>query len=101
MVVLPLPLCFRLVEEMLLERSIDISYETIHRRRLKFDVTYARPLRGKKGRPDHIWYLDEMQLIVRRQDLRHSLRREIAESGLRLEGRFRRRLRGVASADER
>ncbi len=45
------PLSFRLVEEMLLERGIVVSYETIRRWSLKFSATYACTLRRKKARP--------------------------------------------------
>jgi putative transposase len=41
------PLSLRLVEEMLLERGVVISYETISRWALKFGPAYARRLRHK------------------------------------------------------
>ena len=37
------PLSLRLVEEMLLERGIVVSYETVRRWALKFGRAYARP----------------------------------------------------------
>lgn len=42
------PLSPRLVEEMLLERGIVVSYETIRRWGRKFDLAYAKQLRRKK-----------------------------------------------------
>lgn len=42
------PLSLRLVEEMLLERGIVVSYETIRRWGRKFDLAYAKQLRRKK-----------------------------------------------------
>ena len=36
------PLSFRLIEEMLLERGIAVSYETVRRWILKFGAGYAR-----------------------------------------------------------
>nr|NEH96189.1 IS6 family transposase [Rhizobium laguerreae] len=42
------PLSLRLVEEMLLERGIVVSYETIRRWGRKFGTAYARQLRRKK-----------------------------------------------------
>jgi putative transposase len=41
------PLSLRLVEEMLLERGILVSNETVRRWALKFDTDYARRLRRK------------------------------------------------------
>ena len=41
------PLSLRLVEEMLLERGILVSYETVRRWGLKFGSDYARRLRRK------------------------------------------------------
>lgn len=42
------PLSLRLVEEMLLERGIIVSYETIRRWGRKFGATYVKQLRRKK-----------------------------------------------------
>jgi putative transposase len=41
------PLSLRLVEEMLLERGIVVSYETVRRWALKFGPGYARRLKRK------------------------------------------------------
>ncbi|GEN61570.1 hypothetical protein ANI02nite_34540 [Acetobacter nitrogenifigens DSM 23921 = NBRC 105050] len=48
------PLSFRLIEEMLFERGIVVSYETIRRRSVKFGATFARRLRRKAARPGDI-----------------------------------------------
>ncbi len=48
------PLSLRLVEEMLLERGIVVSYETIRRWGKKFGPAYARRLRRKLPRPTDI-----------------------------------------------
>jgi len=53
------PLSFRLIDEMLLERGVNVSYETIRRWSLKFDAAFARRLRRQAARPDDIWHLDE------------------------------------------
>jgi putative transposase len=45
------PLSLRLVEEMLLERGIVVSHETIRRWGKKFGPEYARRLRRKPPRP--------------------------------------------------
>jgi transposase-like protein len=55
-----LPLSFRDVEDLLAERGIDVSYETVRRWGLKFGLGYARKLRGLRPRPKGRWHLDEM-----------------------------------------
>lgn len=50
----------REVEEMLLERGIDVSYETVRRWIAKFGPKIARNLRRRQARPGDIWYLDEV-----------------------------------------
>ncbi|RCW78837.1 hypothetical protein C7476_12123 [Phyllobacterium bourgognense] len=58
------PLSLRLVEEMLLERGIVVSYETIWRWGKKFGPHYAHRLHRKQpGRAD-IWHLDEMVISI-------------------------------------
>ncbi|QDH25901.1 IS6 family transposase [Neokomagataea tanensis] len=58
------PLSFRLVEEMLLERGIVVSYETIRRWSLKFGAEYVRSLRRKRAKRDDIWHLDEVRVVI-------------------------------------
>ena len=50
----------REVEEMPLERGIDVSYETARRWIAKFEPQIARNLRCRQERPGDIWYLDEV-----------------------------------------
>jgi Transposase and inactivated derivatives len=54
------PLSLRLVEEMLLERGIVVSYETIRRWARKFGAACAKRLRRKKPSRKEIWHLDEV-----------------------------------------
>ena len=58
------PLSLRLVEEMLLERGIFVSYETIRRWALKFGADYARRLKRKPPRRNDIWHLDEVVISI-------------------------------------
>ncbi len=58
------PLSLRLVEEMLLERGIVVSYETIRRWGRKFGAAYAKQLRRKKPSQQDIWYLDEVAISI-------------------------------------
>jgi putative transposase len=58
------PLSLRLVEEMLLERGIVVSYETIRRWGRKSGPAYARQLRRKKPSRHDIWHLDEVLISI-------------------------------------
>ena len=50
-------LSYRDVEDMLAERGIDVSYETVRRWALKFGTIIARKLRRGRPRPDGRWWL--------------------------------------------
>ena len=58
------PLSLRLVEEMLLERGIVVSHETIRRWDRKFGAAYAKRLRRKKPSRKDIWHLDEVVISI-------------------------------------
>ena len=58
------PLSLRLVEEMLLERGIVVSYETIRRWGRKFGPDYIRRLRRKQPSPNDVWHLDEVVVSI-------------------------------------
>ena len=65
------PLSLRLVEELLLERGIAVSYETVRRWAMKFGLDYARRLKRKKpGRRD-IWHLDEVVITINGEEVPH------------------------------
>jgi putative transposase len=57
-----LPLCphYRDVEELLAERGVVVTYETIRRWSRKFGQTYANALRRRRPRPGDKWHLDEV-----------------------------------------
>src|ERR1700750_2297722 len=81
-------LSYRDVEELLAERGLDVSYETVRRWVLKFGPAIARRLRQRRARPSDRWHLDEMvvriagddegevldMLVQRRRDTRAALR---------------------------
>lgn len=56
---------FRDVGELLAERGIDVSNETIRRRFLKFGRLIARNLRRRRPRASARWHLDEMVIRIR------------------------------------
>ena len=58
------PLSFRDVEDMLAERGIDVSYESVRRWSVKFGLGYAHRLRRLRHRPDCRWHLDEVFVSI-------------------------------------
>ncbi|WP_262266462.1 IS6 family transposase [Microvirga yunnanensis] len=73
------PLSLRLVEEMLLERGIVVSYETVRRWALKFGPAYACRLRRKTPSRRDIWHLDEVVVTIAGK--RHWLWRAVDQDG--------------------
>src|SRR5271165_6025363 len=57
-------LSYRDVEDLLAERGLDISYETVRRWVLKFGPLFARELRHRRPRPTARWHLDEMAVMI-------------------------------------
>lgn len=57
-------LSFRDVEELLAERGIDASYESVRRWVGKFGPAFARNLRRLRPRPSGTWHLDEMVISI-------------------------------------
>jgi putative transposase len=55
---------YRDVEELLAERGLDVSYETVRRWVLKFGPLIARRLRARRTRPSERWHLDEMVVRI-------------------------------------
>ncbi len=76
-------LSFREVEEMLLQRGIDASYETIRRWVIKFEPLIARNLRQQPYRPGDVWHLDEV--VVRISGRKYWLWREVDQHGIVLD----------------
>ena len=72
-------LSYRDVEELLAERGLDISYETVRCWVLKFGPVIARRLRRCRPRPSNRWHLDEM--VVRIAGKRMYLWRAVDHEG--------------------
>ena len=72
-------LSFRDIEDLLAERGLDISYETVRRWVTKFGPLFARELRKRRPRPTGRWHLDEM--VVRIAGKRHWLWRAVDDEG--------------------
>ncbi|WP_434482082.1 IS6 family transposase [Streptomyces sp. NBC_01340] len=58
------PLSFREVEELMLERGVVVSYETVRRWCVKFGQGYAGALRRRRPRPGDKWHLDEVFIKI-------------------------------------
>ncbi len=53
-------LSFRDVEDLLAERGVIVSYETVRQWSRKFGAQYARRLKRREGRLGDTWHLDEL-----------------------------------------
>src|SRR5438046_2094892 len=72
-------LSYRDVEELLAERGLDVSYETIRRWVLKFGPVFSCRLRRHRPRASSQWHLDEM--VVRINGKRMYLWRAVDHEG--------------------
>jgi len=64
-------LSFRDVEDLLAQRAITVSYESIRHWCETFGVAYARRLRRRSGPVGDTWHLDELFVTIRRQRRAH------------------------------
>src|SRR5258707_5688095 len=72
-------LSYRDVEDLLVERGLEVSYETVRRWVLKFGPAIARNLRQLRPRPSPRWHVDEM--VVRIAGRRMYLWRAVDDEG--------------------
>ena len=72
-------LSYRDVEDLLAERGLDISYESVRRWFIKFGAPIARDLRRMRPTPSDYWHLDEMVIVIRGR--RHWLWRAVDNEG--------------------
>ena len=72
-------LSFRDVEELLAQRGIEVSYETVRCWTLKFGPLIAANLRQRRSPPSGRWHLDEM--VVRIRGRRMFLWRAVDDEG--------------------
>lgn len=76
-------LSLREVEELMLERGVDVSYETIRRWTVKFGPLIAHVLRRRQPRPGDVWHLDEV--VVKIAGRAYCLWRAVDQNGVGLE----------------
>jgi putative transposase len=72
-------LSFRDVEELLAQRGIVVTYETVRQWRLKFGQTSANEVRRCRHSMGDKWHLDEAFLTIRGE--RYSLWRAVDQDG--------------------
>src|SRR3954447_18491324 len=78
-------LCFRFalsycdVEELLAERGVLVTYETVRQWCQKFGQTYANEFRRRRPRPGDKWHLDEV--FVQINGVQHYLWRAVDQDG--------------------
>ncbi len=72
-------LSFREVEELLAERGIIVTYESIRQWCQRFGPAYARKLKKRQGRLGDVWHLDEVFVTIQGQ--RQYLWRAVDQDG--------------------
>ncbi len=77
------PLSYRGVEEMMFERGVVVSYESIRRWCLKFGPLFAAELRRRRPQPKPKWHLDEMH--IKMQGKTYHLWRAVDADGMVLD----------------
>jgi DDE superfamily endonuclease len=73
------PLSLRDIEEMMAQRGVIVSYETIHQWCRKFGQSYANGLRRRRARPGDKWHLDEVFIKIAGKT--HYLWRAVDQAG--------------------
>ncbi len=76
-------LSLRDIEELLLERGVAVSYETIRRWCEKFGVGFAHRVKAVRRKPGCTWQLDEMFVTLRGEP--YLLWRAVDEHGVELD----------------
>jgi putative transposase len=72
-------LSFRDAEDLLAQRGVAVTYETIRQWCRTFDPRYARTLQRRRGRMGDTWYLDELFVTI--QGRQQYLWRAVDEDG--------------------
>ena len=83
------------VEDLLAERGIEVSYETVRCWARKFGPAIARNLKRLHGRADSVWHLDEM--VVRINGKRMYMWRAVDKEGVVLDAIVQKRRNKAAA----
>ena len=73
-------LSFRDIEDLLAERGIEVSYETIRSWCIKFGPAYARSIKKRRGPLGDTWFMDEVYIVTVRGE-RRCLWRAVDQDG--------------------
>ena len=76
-------LSFRDVEEILTERGVTLTYETVREWTLKFGHTFAKKLKASRSKLGDIWHLDEV--FIKINGKQHYLWRAVDQNGIVLD----------------
>jgi putative transposase len=76
-------LSYRDIEEMMAQRGVRVSYETIRQWCLKFGQTIAEELRRRRPQPGEKWHLDEVYIKIDGRN--HYLWRAVDQGGVVLD----------------
>ena len=88
-------LSLREVEELLLERGVSVTYETVRNWCDRFGAQFARRAKAARGKPGSTWHLDEMFVNLRGEP--YVLWRAVDQHGTELDVLLQKR-RGKAAA---
>jgi len=72
-------LSFRNVEEILVSRGVDVTYESVRQWCLRFGQAYAYRIRAKEDRAGDTWHLDEVFIKIKGKQ--HYLWRAVDQDG--------------------
>jgi len=86
---------YRDVEELLAERGVTLTYETVRQWCQKFGQTYANTLRRRRPRPGDTWHLDEVFITI--NGATHYLWRAVDQDGVVLDILVQRRRNKAAA----
>ena len=89
-------LSYRDVENLLAERGIKVSYETVRRWCIRFGPVYANRLRNRSGSGGDRWFVDEV--FIRIDGRQHYLFRAVDRDGQVLDVLVRKRRNKAAAA---
>ena len=76
-------LSLRDIEELLLERGVSVTYESIRNWCDRFGAQFARRAKAARGKPGSTWHLDELMLKLRGKP--YVLWRAVDEHGIELD----------------
>jgi len=72
-------LSFRNVEEILVSRGVDVTYESVRQWCLRFGREYTKRIKAREGRAGDTWHLDEV--FIRIKGKQHYLWRAVDQDG--------------------